>query len=425
MLDLSGVLDLTEPYEITRLGEARADGERGADFYLSTFTLSGELVYGFDTFGEFGHCRSNTFTIDISDPARPVFEPGGEGLPGFTCAGLAQAVGERLYVPDWDGLHLLDLSDPLRPQPLGLFPALPGSASLVPYLGEYLYWASHRSDTSLHLLDLRDPAAPAAYGTLAPGWTYGSAISGSYLIAPAGFNGLQVIDLADPFQPQVTALIPADLLGGPVYVTVAESYAYVNVEGDRLVIVELRDPLQPVIAGQYGPSPAIEPQVYVNAVAISRPYAYFAESQERDRQERTWLRVLDVSDPANPQAMGKAAVPGQVQLTSRPALSEGMAYLPTRKGIAVVDVGNPNNPQAVGWLDLPGGALDAAFSGPYLLVAGGQAGLWVADVSHPAQPVLVGRYDTPGTCFQEVVVSEAIYVDDGPAGALLLKIRLK
>lgn len=423
VLDVSGVLDQTEPFEIIGVGEVHVEGERGPHFGISTFTLSGEMVYGFDTFGEFGHCWSGMSAIDVSDPTSPEILRSGEDLPSFTCAGQPQAMGEQLFVPDGDGLHVLDISDPLQPQPLGLLPTLQGSARLVPYRDGYLYWASMRADASLHLLDLRDPTAPNWYGPLAPGWTSGSDIFGKYLIAPAGFNGIQVVDLADPFQPQVAASIPADVIENPGHVTVGGSYAYVSVYGDHLVIVDLSDPLHPAIIGQYGPPSHLEPQVFMSEPAISGDYVYLVETQERDRQEYSWLSIIDVSDPTNPQKVTQADLPERTQRTALPVLAREMAYIPTEKGITAVDVSDPTEPRVAGSLDLPTGALDATFLDPYLLVAGGKAGLWIADISDPAHPVLVGRYDTPGSCSQVVAMDGGIYVNDGSAGVLLLEMR--
>ncbi len=64
-------------------------------------------------------------------------------------------------------------------------------------------------------------------------------------------------------------------------------------------------------------------------------------------------------------------------------------------GLRVVDVSNPAQPREVGFYDTPGWAEGVAVSGAYAYVADGD-GLRVVDVSNPAQPREVGFYDTPG-----------------------------
>jgi hypothetical protein len=422
VLDLSDVLDRTEPYEITQVSLLQADHEQGADFYLSTFTVSGNVLYGIEGYGEFGYCWSSMFIIDVSDPTIPALKTGMDDLPILTCSGQPQAVGKWLYVPDWDGLHRLDLSDALHPQSAGFLSTLPKSFHILPYQDEYLYLTTLRADTSLYLIDLHDPAAPSIHGPLIPGWTYESIISGDYMITSNSFEGLQMVEVKNPFQPRMVASIPPELVGNAVSVTAVGNIAYVN-EGDKVVVIDMRDPLQLAILGQYGPTSSLEPQVWMSLPAVSGFYAYFVETQEVDRQELTRLSVVDVLDPANPIKLNEVSIPGKGQTSSQPIIVEGALYIPVVKGIIVADIAKPLNPQVISQLDLPGGVFDVAYSKPYLFVAGGQAGLWVIDVTHPFQPMIVGRYDTPGTCSQVAVQGDVIYINDGFAGILLFRVQ--
>ena len=66
------------------------------------------------------------------------------------------------------------------------------------------------------------------------------------------------------------------------------------------------------------------------------------------------------------------------------ALSGNYAYMASDPGgLQVIDVSDPANPQRVGRCDTSGSALDVAVSGNYAYVADGNAGLQVIDVSNP------------------------------------------
>ena len=65
-------------------------------------------------------------------------------------------------------------------------------------------------------------------------------------------------------------------------------------------------------------------------------------------------------------------------------------------GLRIVDVSDPQAPTAVGGCDTPGSAEDVSVCGPYAYVADGDAGLQVVDVSDPAHPAIVAARRLPG-----------------------------
>ncbi len=92
--------------------------------------------------------------------------------------------------------------------------------------------------------------------------------------------------------------------------------------------------------------------------------------------------ILDLLDPTNPALVGQYNTPGSAEGI---AVAGHYAYIAERtSGLLVLDVSNPEQPTLVGQLDTTGQALDVQVVGPYAYGADGPAGLRVIDVSHPA-----------------------------------------
>ncbi|MDP8239937.1 MAG: T9SS type A sorting domain-containing protein, partial [Candidatus Hatepunaea meridiana] len=84
-----------------------------------------------------------------------------------------------------------------------------------------------------------------------------------------------------------------------------------------------------------------------------------------------------------------------------------------RWGLRVVDITDPENPEEVGYCNTPGYACGVAVSGNYAYVADHSSGLRVVNITDPENPEEVGYYDTPGSA-NGVAISEdgLIYVAD-------------
>ena len=90
-------------------------------------------------------------------------------------------------------------------------------------------------------------------------------------------------------------------------------------------------------------------------------------------------------------------------------------------GLRVILVSDPANPVEVGYYDTPGPAFGVAVAGNHVYVADAWAGLRVISVSDPANPVEVGYYDTPGSAWGVAVVGNYAYVADYYAGLQIIE----
>lgn len=115
---------------------------------------------------------------------------------------LLSADGRTLATSADDGARVWDVTDPVRPLPLG--PGVPGVRSSAAALrpdGRLLALADPAGPT---LWDLGDPTRPRRTGTLAPGaHTFALAFSpdGTTLAAAGVGGGIQLVDVTDPARP--------------------------------------------------------------------------------------------------------------------------------------------------------------------------------------------------------------------------------
>jgi len=146
-------------------------------------------------------------------------------------------------------------------------------------------------------------------------------------------------------------------------------------------------------------------------VAIAGDYAYVAAAE-------SGLRVVDVSDPAQPREVGFYDSPGWA---GRVAISGNHAYVADGdSGLQVVDVSDPAQPVETGFYNSPGFACGVAVAGNYAYVADGGSGMRVVDVSDPARPAETGY--SPVSAFCISVAGNYVYVTDGGAGLRIVNV---
>jgi hypothetical protein len=147
-------------------------------------------------------------------------------------------------------------------------------------------------------------------------------------------------------------------------------------------------------------------------VAVAGSYAYVADYDGG-------LRVIDVSNPADPQERGHCATPDWAYGV---AVAGSYAYVADfAAGLRVIDVSDPANPQERGYYDTPGLAFGVAVVGNHAYVADCGAGLRVIDVSDPASPQERGYHDMPSWAEGVALADSYAYVADHEAGLQVIQ----
>jgi hypothetical protein len=279
----------------------------------------------------------------------------------------------------------------------------------------------------LQMLDVSDPAHPIAlarYEGLAPPVT-GVTLAGGRAYVTTG-EGLVAVDVSQPEEPVGAGVYQADALPGwgrdfahgNAFAQGESSLAFVAAGEEGLQVVDVADPARPKVVGGYNTGG------HAWALALGDGYAFIAD-------EYNGLRVLDLTDPYNPKEAGYYDPPGRQEFYHGIAVAEGgqqdhaYAYIadgsPQKPGLRIVDITDPANPRAVGFLPLDAPAVDSvpprvedvAMAGDIAYVAAGTAGLRVVDVSDPRAAIEVGVYDTPGRVDNLVVADQRVYLVDG------------
>ncbi|MBI3951516.1 MAG: hypothetical protein HY314_13780 [Acidobacteria bacterium] len=154
------------------------------------------------------------------------------------------------------------------------------------------------------------------------------------------------------------------------------------------------------------------------------------------------LRIIDVSDPTNPREQGLLEMPA-----FGVAVQANLAYVANGEGgLQIVDVRDPARPHKLGAYNNPGSddplqpntrkrpyAYEVAVKDTLAYVAYGDAGLRIVDISDTHHPREVGHFipyiQLPdvglliGGSVRGVAVGDLVYVADGDAGLVLLKVQ--
>ena len=343
--------------------------------------------------------------VDVSDPVRPT-EVGGLAVVGGDAANVVMD-GTIAYVVDrnW-GLEAMDLSKPASPLQAGFYGPL-GYADGVTAAGNYAYVAA--GPYGLRIVDISDPARPrqvGAYGT--QDYAKSVAVTGKY-ICVGTLGGIDVVDVSDPSHPTKAASL-ADLdLNNNRALAIAGGVLYIATE-QGLCLVDLSDPTAPrklsfLETFQIGGFNT------ETGVAVSGNVAYVTV-------EHQGLLTIDVSNPLKPAVINQllwlnAFAQGIV-------VAQGMAFVADQSALTVLDV---SNPQAPVWLvSYPtfGFAEGLALAGNQVFVANGGAGLSVVDVSNPRLPAPAWSYRTRGYAESVFVRDDLAFVGDLSGGLLLL-----
>lgn len=319
--------------------------------------------------------------VNVSDPVNPVVIT---NMPGYAVA----ISGTDAFVGNGTNLLVLDVSVPTNVVQVG-------SCYLSDYVenlqiaGNFAYIANWKN--GLTIVDLSTPLQPQIRGNFPSGGEgLGIEVVGDTAFLCDGKGGLQILDVSDPAQPVALSRYFAPSDYGPDQVKIAGNLAYVPYYSAGLHILDVSDPSHPILKG-------ICPTVYARKVDVSGNYAYLGSSSSP-------LQIVDVSDPTHPVQIPQTNITAGVDFIK---FSGHYAYIKPSYSdhLLVLDISDPTQPVQVS--DTPFASQPwNFFIQDNNLFADGQ----IADISNPTAPAVVGQCGGRG--YVECV-SNIAFIADG------------
>ncbi|MDP8239314.1 MAG: choice-of-anchor D domain-containing protein [Candidatus Hatepunaea meridiana] len=318
---------------------------------------------------------AGTLTITSNDPQNEEIEVDLTGIgtgPQIRQVGHYETPGmsEGVYVSRglayiadyWEGMQIVDVSDPGQPQAVGSYDT-PGEATGIDVAGSYAYVADAAS--GLRIIDISDPENPNEVGTFdTPGAAYAVYYKDNLAYVADGASGLRIIDVSNPDDPDEIGAF--DTPGQAFSVYVSGDYAYLADQAGGLRIIDVSDPENPdEVSNLEMPSRAY-------GVFAAGDYAYVAASG-------SGLRIINVSNPAEPEEVGFVNTPGSSESVF---VAHDFAYVADGdEGLRLIDVSNPAEPEEIGFHDTPGYAIGLYVSGNYAYITDEDEGLYIFNCS--------------------------------------------
>ncbi len=274
--------------------------------------------------------------------------------------------GQHAIVAGWEGLDVVDLTDPVHPavvDTLTLF-----DASNITVAGDR--GCVYNSGDGLQLLDLADPRDVRLSGHIEPRSGAAFAMTHDLLFSLASEAVLRIFDIADLDQPRLVASLT---LPGQAYaIAVAGDHAYLTCI-HTFVVVDVAEPTAPYVAG------SLEIADILGTVSIAGPAAYVVGDQA--------LHVVDVSTPHAPRLVST-----QAELTDQLSILGARAIaLDENDAVQVVDLSDAWQPDARGRGIVAGFLEDAAIYGDWAVALEWEGDLHLFDISRSDNPRILGQ----------------------------------
>ena len=216
-------------------------------------------------------------TLDISEPAQP--KAVGDSVLTHAAIDVLAIEENYLYALTGGTLMVYDIGDPAAPYLAGSYAKGGHNLQVV---GNRAYIVSEQG---LHILDVSDPVHIVALGVCSSGQAFDVAISGSYaFVVGGGYSGyrwsqLWVIDIANPTAPHLVNQVSISSINA---IEIVGEYAFLSANG--LKILDISDPLSVEVMGQV--------DAPVLSVTVHDDVAYAHEDHRRGYQSLSMLLMF-------------------------------------------------------------------------------------------------------------------------------------
>jgi len=441
-LYIADISNMSTPLELGRLalpGTPRRIAQSGTTLYISCTT--GGLV-----------------AVDVTTPAKPkilsatTFDKVGTIGQTFGVA----VKGNYVYAADYNGVFVLDMTNPAAPVQVGSFTAFEKEHpnTYDAYINGTTLYVCCEMD-GLYIFDISVPTTLNKISHY-PGQYYCSLRDGNYLYVAAGGPGFEILDISDIAHPQHVSILNHDYQGILELVKAADGYVYLCSEMQNFYKIDVSDKANPkqvsefVVLGNHslGISTTGNYVVLANSNYGIRIFDTQSATIQQVGQYLSLGRVVDckgegslayaavglkglaVINVANP------ALPLQVTQKPLRGYANGLAVAGSTVYVAetnhegeegglleIVDVTYPSTPVILGSVALDGQPYSVQVQGNLALVACQTTGVAIVDIADTSRPKLLGTYDTSGVCYAPQLWGDYILAADGIRGFTAIDIK--
>jgi len=304
--------------------------------------------YAFAIFNSLG------FVIDVSDPASPKMV--NQIIP--VNINKLYLSGNILFLMSNDGIHIVDVTNPLEIEELSFYKTKVNNIFVD---GEYVYIAGY----NLKILNINNPSEPSLVSSLNTGTVDDIYVADNYvyLLGP----GILIIDVSDITSPIQVASY-STYRANNMYVK--DDYIYLSKFYTALEIVDISDPINPKIAGSFGPE----------------AYNVTGKDSILFVSEYYYVGFYSISDPRNPEIISGVSIDTENDIF----ISDSFAYFPTDSGLTIYSINTISEPEKV-CSNFPGDIHQLAYSNNLIYAVNGLDKIVAIDVSNKTTPKEISK----------------------------------
>ncbi len=267
----------------------------------------------------------------------------------------------------------------------------------------------------LQIIDIADPFHPSKIGNyISTINTFGVDVNNDYAFI-VDDSGMKVIDISNLNSPFLSNSIAISNKAHKV--KVVSNYAFIAADYSGLRIIDISNlPIELNEVGYYD-SPGASYDMSINGNIV-----YLSDGGHS-------LRIVDISTISNPQEITFYDTPSYCYGVD---VKDNFAYVAgTGKGLRIIDISDINNPIEVGSYysntDIHASNTDTYFLnlkvvGDYVYAANSYRGLMILDVTNKNSPNVIGEKDTEGQSLDIDVDGDYAYVADNTGGLYIFNI---
>lgn len=297
------------------------------------------------------------YIFDVSKPTSPRFLKNYD----FSWSPFDIVVeGSRAYVVDnHKELYIFDISAPSSPVILGKY-LCPETIAAISLIGNYAYLTTWGS--GLEIINVKDPTRPVKEGVFFADYPTikNITINGNYAYCNNDYYWFYILDLANPLEPVLLSKLKITTVGK---IHIDGNYAFQA--GDYGAdVIDITNPTAPVVISNfYGSS-----NIRVGSVCSQGAYVYVANNNYLIPS----LDIFDFNRPSSPERIGRYMLKDSYIYDL--CINDNYVYLVASSGLYVIDAAHPSSPTAAGYLAI--NFVDSALTvqGKYIYLTTGYAG---------------------------------------------------